>query len=158
VLAQDGIPARQSSTPRRLQRKDHATGLRGEASGDYILMKQNPASPTTSSNWQNKAAQYLGQRVELRGKSRLREHQLGCHNEDGCSVVADVNYHIDQSIAKECTVRSAPSNKWTSVFVSELQRQKLSCSDIWICLGLPMVLFVMPRPLSVGKRRESRRN
>jgi hypothetical protein len=26
----------------------------------------------------------------------------------------------------------------------------MKLNDIWICLGLPMVLFVMPKPLSVG--------
>jgi hypothetical protein len=28
----------------------------------------------------------------------------------------------------------------------------MKLNDIWICLGLPMVLFVMPKPLSVGLR------
>jgi Adenosine deaminase len=27
----------------------------------------------------------------------------------------------------------------------------LRLNDIWICLGLPMVLFVMPKPLSDGQ-------
>lgn len=26
----------------------------------------------------------------------------------------------------------------------------MKLNDIWICLGLPMVLFVIPKPLSVG--------
>jgi hypothetical protein len=26
----------------------------------------------------------------------------------------------------------------------------MKLNDIWICLGLSMVLFVMPKPLSVG--------
>ena len=67
-------------------------------SGDYILMKQNPAMTyELQATGKTKLRQYLGQRVEVTGREvAVDEHKLRCLNQNGFRSLGDHNHRFDQ--------------------------------------------------------------
>jgi competence protein ComGC len=111
VLAQDSNP----STTKQHTSKDSKgqitlQGCVERASGDYILMKQNPAiTYELQATGKIKLRQYLGQRVEVTGKeSPSLSTSSDAITKTGAPSSLTLTITSIKTIAKECTVRSAP--------------------------------------------------
>jgi hypothetical protein len=89
--------------------KDEITiqGCVGRASGDYILIKQNPAiTYELQATGKIKLRHYLGQRVEVSGKeSPSMSTSSDALTKTGAPSSVTLTITSIKTIAKECTVR-----------------------------------------------------
>ena len=111
LLAQDNNP----STARQDKSKSSkgeitVQGCVGRASGDYILMKQNPAiTYELQATGKIRLRQYLGQRVEVTGKeSPSMSTSSDAITKTGAPSSVTLTITSIKTVAKECTVRQVP--------------------------------------------------
>jgi len=108
LLAQDNNPST-ASQPKSKGSKDEITlqGCVGRASGDYILMKQNPAiTYELQATGKIRLRQYLGQRVEVTGKeSPSMSTSSDAITKTGAPSSVTLTITSIKTIAKQCTVR-----------------------------------------------------
>lgn len=85
-------------------------GCVGRASGDYILMKQNPAiTYELQATGKIRLRQYLGQRVEVTGKeSPSMSTSSDAITKTGAPSSVTLTITSIKTVAKECTVRQVP--------------------------------------------------
>ena len=99
LLAQDSSP-RTTSQHKSKESKGEVTlqGCVSRSSGDYILIKQDPAMTyELQATGKIKLRKYLGQRVEVIGQGiTVDDDQFRLLNQNGRSLVADVDHHLDQ--------------------------------------------------------------
>lgn len=105
LLAQDNNPSQHKS-------KGEITlqGCVGRASGDYILIKQNPAiTYELQATGKIKLRQYLGQRVEVTGEeSPSMSTSSDAITKTGAPSSVTLTITSIKTIAKQCTVRQVP--------------------------------------------------
>jgi len=111
LLAQDNNPST-ASQPKSKAAKGEITlqGCVGRASGDYILIKQNPAiTYELQATGKIKLRQYLGQRVEVTGKeSPSMSTSSDALTKTGAPSSVTLTITSIKTIAKQCTVRQVP--------------------------------------------------
>jgi len=85
-------------------------GCVSRASGDYILMKQNPAiTYELQATGKMRLRQYLGQRVEVTGKeSPSMSTSSDAITKTGAPSPVTLTITSIKTLAKECTVRQVP--------------------------------------------------
>lgn len=111
LLAQDAT-ANPASQHKSKSSKGEITvqGCVGRSSGDYILMKQNPAiTYELQATGKIKLRHYLGQRVEVAGKeSPSMSTSSDALTKTGAPSSVTLTITSIKTIANECTVRQAP--------------------------------------------------
>jgi len=111
LLAQDNNPST-ASQHKSKSSKDEMTlqGCVGRASGDYILIKQNPAiTYELQATGKIKLRQYLGQRVEVTGKeSPSMSTSSDALTKTGAPSSVTLTITSIKTVAKQCTVRQVP--------------------------------------------------
>jgi len=85
-------------------------GCVSRSSGDYILMKQNPAMTyQLQATGKIRLRDYLGQRVEAIGnESPTMSTSSDAMNKVGSAAPVTLTITSIRTVEKECTVRSAP--------------------------------------------------
>ncbi len=105
LLAQDNNPSQNKS-------KGEITlqGCVARASGDYIVIKQNPAiTYELQATGKIKLRQYLGQRVEVTGKeSPSMSTSSDAITKTGAPSSVTLTITSIKTVAKQCTVRQVP--------------------------------------------------
>jgi hypothetical protein len=111
ALAQDSnSSATKQHIPKDSKGQITLQGCVARASGDYILMKQNPAiTYELQATGKIKLRQYLGQRVEVTGKeSPSMSTSSDAITKTGAPSSLTLTITSIKTIAKECMVRPAP--------------------------------------------------
>ena len=111
LLAQDNNPSTASQHKSKSSKGEITLqGCVGRASGDYILMKQNPAiTYELQATGKIKLRQYLGQRVEVTGKeSPSMSTSSDALTKTGAPSSVTLTISSIKTIAKECTVHQVP--------------------------------------------------
>jgi len=110
LLAQDTNPAN-ANQQKKKGSKDEITvqGCVGRSSGDYVLMKQNPAMTyELQATGKTRLRNYLGQRVEVTGKeSPTLSTSSDALNKTGSAAPVTLTITSIKTIDKECGVRQA---------------------------------------------------
>jgi hypothetical protein len=110
LLAQDSTSAK-TSLHKSKASKDEVTvqGCVGRSSGDYVLMKQNPAvTYELQATGKTRLRNYLGQRVEVTGtESPTMSSTSDALNKTGSASPVTLTISSIKTIDKECTVRGA---------------------------------------------------
>jgi hypothetical protein len=107
LLAQDGNTSMSQDTSKHSKGEVTIQGCVSRASGDYILMKQNPGMTyELQATGKIKLRQYLGQRVEVTGKeSPSMSTSSDSLTKTGSASPVTLNVTTIKTIAKECTSR-----------------------------------------------------
>jgi len=108
LLAQDSNTSSMSQdTSKHSKGEVTIQGCVSRASGDYILMKQNPGMTyELQATGKIKLRQYLGQRVEVTGKeSPSMSTSSDSLTKTGSASPVTLNVTTIKTIAKECTSR-----------------------------------------------------
>jgi hypothetical protein len=108
LLAQDSSTSSMSQdTSKHSKGEVTIQGCVSRASGDYILMKQNPGMTyELQATGKIKLRQYLGQRVEVTGKeSPSMSTSSDTISKTGSPAPVTLNVTSIKTIAKECTSR-----------------------------------------------------
>jgi hypothetical protein len=110
LLAQDSNP-NTTSQPKSKASKGEITvqGCVNRFSGDYILMKQNPAMTyQLQATGKTKLRQYLGQRVEVTGtEAPSMSTSSDALTRTGSAASETITISSIKTISKECTVQPA---------------------------------------------------
>ena len=110
LLAQDSYPA--GGSPEVKDSKGQVTirGCVSRSSGDYILLKQNPAeSFELQGTHKIRLSHYLGQRVEVTGnESPTMSTSSDAMNKTGNAAPVTITVTSIKTIDKECAQRPAP--------------------------------------------------
>jgi len=108
VLAQDISMSRQTSKDSKGE--ETIQGCVDRSSGDYILVKQNPAMTyELQATGKIKLRKYLGQRVEVTGQeSPTLSSSSDALNKTGSASSVTLTVTSIKAIEKECPVRQAP--------------------------------------------------
>ena len=112
LLAQDSNPGTPTQhTSKNSKGEVTIQGCVGRSSGDYILTKQNPGiTYELQATGKIKLRQYLGQRVEVTGKeSPSLSTSSDALTKTGSASSVTLTVSSIKTIAKECAVRSVPS-------------------------------------------------
>jgi hypothetical protein len=88
------------------------TGCVGRSSGDYVLIKQNPAMTYELQGTRKiRLRNYLGQRVEVTGnESPTMSSSSDALNKTGSAAPVTLTVTSIRTVDKECTVRQASDN------------------------------------------------
>ena len=107
LLAQDGNTSMSQDTSKHSKGEVTIQGCVSRASGDYILMKQNPGMTyELQATGKIKLRQYLGQRVEVTGKeSPSMSTSSDSLTKTGSASPVTLTVTSIKTIAKECTSR-----------------------------------------------------
>jgi len=110
LWAQDSDSSTMSQdNAKRSKGEETIQGCVARSSGDYILMKQNPAiTYELQATGKIKLRQYLGQRVEVTGKeSPSMSTSSDALTKTGSAAPVTISITSIKTIAKECTVRQS---------------------------------------------------
>ena len=101
------IPAMQARNSKDSKGQVTVQGCVGRSSGDYVLIKQNPAMTyELQATGKIKLRQYLGQRVEVTGKeSPSMSTSSDAMTRTGSPSPVTLTITSIKTIAKECSVR-----------------------------------------------------
>jgi hypothetical protein len=111
LLAQDGSPSTAGQHKSKSSKGEITLqGCVGRSSGDYVLIKQNPAiTYELQATGKTKLRQYLGQRVEVTGtESPSLSTSSDALTKTGSAAPVTITITSIKTIAKECTVRPVP--------------------------------------------------
>ena len=110
LLAQDGYPAGGSHEVKDSKGQVTMRGCVSRSSGDYILMKQNPAETfELQGTHKIRLSHYLGQRVEVTGnESPTMSTSSDALNKTGSAAPVTITVTSIKTIEKDCTERSTP--------------------------------------------------
>jgi hypothetical protein len=108
LLAQDSSPSTTSQHKSKASKGEVTLqGCVGRSSGDYVLIKQDPAMTyELQATGKTKLRQYLGQRVEVTGKeSPSMSTSSDSLTRTGSPSSVTITITSIKTIAKECSVR-----------------------------------------------------
>jgi hypothetical protein len=111
LLAQDNTTAKTSQQNSKPSKGEITVqGCVGRSSGDYVLLKQNPAMTyELEATGKTRLRNYLGQRVEVTGKEGpTMSTSSDALNKTGSASSVTLTISSIKTIDKECTVRQSP--------------------------------------------------
>jgi len=108
VLAQDATPADSQQAGKDSKGQVTLQGCVGRSSGDYILMKQNPAMTyELQATGKTRLKHYLGQRVEVTGsESPTMSSSSDAMNKVGSAAPVTLTITSIKTLDRECSERS----------------------------------------------------
>jgi len=108
VLAQDATPADSQRAGKDSKGQITLQGCVGRSSGDYILMKQNPAMTyELQATGKTRLKHYLGQRVEVTGsESPTMSSSSDAMNKVGSAAPVTLTITSIKTLDRECSERS----------------------------------------------------
>ena len=107
VVAQESQPATSAEKPRHAKDEVTLQGCVGRSSGNYILIKQNPAvTYELQGSGKIRLRTYLGQRVEVSGQEGpTMSTSSDALNKTGNASPVTITVSSIKTIEKECSVR-----------------------------------------------------
>lgn len=107
VVAQESQPATSTEKPRHAKDEVILQGCVGRSSGNYILVKQNPAvTYELQGSGKIRLRNYLGQRVEVSGQEGpTMSTSSDALNKTGNASPVTITVTTIKTIEKECSVR-----------------------------------------------------
>lgn len=107
LLAQDAAPANAQRAEKDSKGQVTLQGCVSRSSGDYILMKQNPAMTyELQATGKTRLKHYLGQRVEVTGsESPTMSSSSDALNKVGSAAPVTLTVTSIKTIEKDCSVR-----------------------------------------------------